>query len=73
MRPFPLFGEDAKPDSAIQSIIADAVGPILTLDAAPTASNATSILPKHMNIGHVLGVVYINLNGVVYKSTFVTL
>lgn len=38
MRPIPLFGDDAQPDSPVSKIIRDAAGKTQILDAAPTAA-----------------------------------
>lgn len=41
MRPFPLHGEDAKPDSPVSKIIAGALGKATILDSAPTQAANT--------------------------------
>lgn len=65
MRRFPTQGEEAKPDSSIQTIMEDAIGPILALDAAPTT--AGNQLPHHADIGYFSTDLYVRLGATIYR------
>lgn len=65
MRAFPLFGEDAKPDSAISKILQQALDIPPLLDAAPTTTGGQ--LNKHGDIGYFSTNLYIRLGATTYS------
>ncbi len=63
---FPLDGEDAKPDSAVNTIIENALGKAIVTDAQPTTTN--NILSDGQ-VGFYSGSFYWKINGNTYRLT----